>query len=222
MDDTPVLLPRDPQGRLSPEARRQIQRAHLRADAIRWEAEVEIETRSLSSNQPTAAAIRKRANLKAARYVLQVLSREYGELVLSLTEFRECMRDEIEGAANSLGLSNAERQLLQMEFALPPEKPRSEGDRPAPSTGQPRPALLTVPLPIKSETIGAQIERLRDECDLSIEELAEKVGLDPTNVSRHIRGESNPNRRNRHKYQRVFSILLNRQIVISKTQLKRS
>jgi len=71
-------------------------------------------------------------------------------------------------------------------------------------------------------TIGAQIERLRQECDFTVEELAEEVEIDPTNVSRHIRGQSNPSRRSRRKYGRVFSKLLNREIVIRETQPKRS
>ncbi len=72
------------------------------------------------------------------------------------------------------------------------------------------------------ETVGDQIDRLRDECDLSIEELAEKMDIHPTNVSRHIHGESNPSRINLIKYNRLFSKLLNAHIVIKKTQPKRS
>ena len=71
----------------------------------------------------------------------------------------------------------------------------------------------------KPETIGEQIDRLRRECDdMTVEELAEQVDLHPTNVSRHMRGESKPTPKNRRVYQRVFSKFLNRQIVISETQ----
>jgi ribosome-binding protein aMBF1 (putative translation factor) len=72
------------------------------------------------------------------------------------------------------------------------------------------------------ETIGKQIDMLRLECDLSFEELAEKVGIDPTNVSRHIRGKATPSRMNRRSYERVFSNMLKRHVVINKTQPKRS
>lgn len=71
-------------------------------------------------------------------------------------------------------------------------------------------------------SIGKQIDRLRDECGLSIEELSEKVGIHPTNVSRHIHDESVPSRTTLPKYNRAFSKLLNREIVIRKTQPERS
>jgi ribosome-binding protein aMBF1 (putative translation factor) len=74
----------------------------------------------------------------------------------------------------------------------------------------------------RSETPGEQIERLRQQCDLTLEALAEKVGIDPTNVSRHIRNLSKPTVRNRRRYERVFSSLLKAQILITKTQVKRS
>jgi hypothetical protein len=93
---------------------------------------------------------------------------------------------------------------------------------------EPSPSLIrnrslinpSVPQPTpKQETIGEQIDRLRRECDdMTVEELAEKVELDPTNVSRHIRDKSKPTHRNRRQYQRVFSNILNRKIVINETQ----
>jgi hypothetical protein len=67
-------------------------------------------------------------------------------------------------------------------------------------------------------TIGEQIDRLREECGLSIEGLADQVGLHPTNVARHCRDEFTPTIRNRAKYSRIFSKLLERHIVISITQ----
>jgi ribosome-binding protein aMBF1 (putative translation factor) len=71
-------------------------------------------------------------------------------------------------------------------------------------------------------SIGEQIDGLRDECALSIEELAEKVGLHPTNVSRHIHDQAIPSRKNLAKYSKIFAKLLKREIVIRKTQAKRS
>jgi len=74
-----------------------------------------------------------------------------------------------------------------------------------------------------SKTLGEQLEELRVECDeISIEQLADKVGIDPTNVSRHLSGKSKPNPKSRIAYGRVFSKLLTEHIVISKTQVKRS
>jgi hypothetical protein len=65
----------------------------------------------------------------------------------------------------------------------------------------------------KRDTVGSQIDRLRKECeDMTLEELAEKVKLDPTNVSRHIRNKSRPTPKHLREYQRVFSNLLNRKV----------
>jgi hypothetical protein len=72
------------------------------------------------------------------------------------------------------------------------------------------------------ETVGEQIERLRLECDITIEDLADQVGIDPTNVSRHIRALSMPNKTSRKQYEKILSKLLNRQILLSRSQPKRS
>lgn len=80
----------------------------------------------------------------------------------------------------------------------------------------------SAPFEDNNETVGEQIDRLRDECVLSIEELAEEVKLHPTNVSRHINNLSSPTRKNLAKYSNTFSRLLKRRVVIRKTQPKRS
>jgi DNA-binding XRE family transcriptional regulator len=71
-------------------------------------------------------------------------------------------------------------------------------------------------------SLSEQLEDLRSECDISIEELADKVGIDPTNVSRHLNGKSTPSRKTRGSYGRAFSKLLNQKILINQTQVKRS
>ena len=126
MDEPPLpeLLPGDPRRHLSTEARQRTHLAHIKAEAIRLEADVRNESRKYSLFGLDAYADRKRANLKAARHVLRVLQREYSKLGLTLSEFQECMRDEIESATNSLELSKAERQLVQLEFSIPSENKR--------------------------------------------------------------------------------------------------
>jgi DNA-binding transcriptional regulator YiaG len=76
--------------------------------------------------------------------------------------------------------------------------------------------------PEQAETVGEQIRRLRTECRLSGEELAEATGLDPSNVSRHETGASIPTLRHLGAYDRAFSKLLRRQILIHKTPSKRN
>ena len=76
----------------------------------------------------------------------------------------------------------------------------------------------TPPSPAKSvDSIGAQINRLREECRFSVEELAEEVELETRSVQRHIADVHIPHNRHLRAYERTFSKLLNRQVVISKT-----
>jgi len=70
--------------------------------------------------------------------------------------------------------------------------------------------------PSKHETVGEQINRLRNECNLTIEQLAEKIKVNARSVERHLAGDSVPYARNISAYERVFSKLLNRQVVIKK------
>ena len=92
------------------------------------------------------------------------------------------------------------------------------------------PAITLVPIsaPAKAEalepgmeSVGSQLTRLREECRITIEELAELVEIDRTNVYRHLAGKSIPHPRKIGAYERVFSKLLQRKVVIKKTLLKR-
>lgn len=67
-----------------------------------------------------------------------------------------------------------------------------------------------------NETIAAQLQRLRRECNWSAEKLAETVRFDPRTVTRHLSGETTPHLRNISAYERVFSKALQRKIVINK------
>jgi hypothetical protein len=68
----------------------------------------------------------------------------------------------------------------------------------------------------KTETIGEQINRLRHECRLTVEQLAEKIGVDRRTVERHIADKRIPYSRHISAYERVFSKILETQVVISK------
>jgi ribosome-binding protein aMBF1 (putative translation factor) len=100
-----------------------------------------------------------------------------------------------------------ESAALQSEFE---ERQRSEREH------QVSPPTPAVPAEIKAETIAAQIRRLREECHLTAEELAEEVELDSRTVQRHLAGETTPYARHVRIYEMVFSKLLSRQIVICK------
>ncbi|MGO4880158.1 MAG: helix-turn-helix domain-containing protein [Bryobacteraceae bacterium] len=93
----------------------------------------------------------------------------------------------------------------------------------------PRPLPPILPTPTQStkrqespsETVGQQIERLRTECRLSVEELAELMDLDPSTISRHQTNTLTPSLRHLGRYDKVFSKQLKRNIVIQKTPSKR-
>jgi len=65
------------------------------------------------------------------------------------------------------------------------------------------------------ESIGAQINRLREECRWTEATLAEKIGASLNAVQRHISGKSRPFSRNISAYERVFSKQLNRPVFIN-------
>jgi hypothetical protein len=76
--------------------------------------------------------------------------------------------------------------------------------------------MISVPTSKPTDTVAAQIERLRDECRWTNEELAEAAELSTRQVARHVSGEAMPYKRNIAAYERVFSKKLKRQIVVSK------
>jgi DNA-binding XRE family transcriptional regulator len=211
MDDLPLsgLTPGDPRNRLSTEARQRLLRAHLECDRIRWEALANAEARQLSDAKEKYAL--NQANLKAARSVLKVLSKEYDDAGLTLREFWDAMKLEIEGVATSFELYDSQRRLLETEFFVPQQKPVSAKTPAAVS----RPSAIPQVVP-KPETVGAQVRHLREECHLTVEELAPKVGLEPRSVQRHEADKAVPYARHIRAYEREFSKLLNRRVVISK------
>ena len=206
-DGLPLLPPDAPENLLSTDARKRIQRAHIDAEKFVWETEVLIESHHLQGDM--AQDYRNRANLKKARAVLAVMRKEYSGLRLPDAKFRECMRAEIDAAAGSLQLSQAQQRLLEVEFyfqsetaALPVALPKESA-----------PAARLAPI---QPTIGEQIENLRKECKLSPDNLAEKMELDFRTIQRHLACETIPYQRHIWEYEKLFSKLLNRQVVISK------
>lgn len=82
-----------------------------------------------------------------------------------------------------------------------------------------------VPITAKEPTpepLHVQLEALRIEARMTHEDLAGELGIDPTNVSRHMSGKSRPRLKTLGGYQRVFSKVLERKVLIYETQGKRS
>ncbi len=82
-----------------------------------------------------------------------------------------------------------------------------------PPKSKKKPQPVSQPKP-QLESIADQINRLRNECHLTTEELAEQIGVDARTARRHLGNKSNPYPRHITAYERVFSKLLNRQVVI--------
>jgi DNA-binding transcriptional regulator YiaG len=74
----------------------------------------------------------------------------------------------------------------------------------------------TSAVPLHTPPINEELEGLRVESDVSIEILAELVGLATRTVQRHLAGDTKPNARLIFRYEKQFSILLKRKVVISK------
>lgn len=200
MDDLPLskLPDGDPRNHLSEAARRRVLRATLNAERIQWEAEADVESKKLSDDK--ARIVISKSNLKAARFALRVLWEEYSKVNLAIREFWGAMSLEIEGISNSYQLTGIQRRLLQVEFHAPPEQKNP-------------PTQNIVPAPIalkKSEPIAKQIDRLREESRLTIEEVAEALDLAPRSIYRHLSGQANPRSRQIAAYEDLFSKRLKR------------
>lgn len=65
-------------------------------------------------------------------------------------------------------------------------------------------------------SISEQIEAFRVEADISQERLAELVGRSARTIQRHLSNETTPGKREIFRYEKEFSKLLNRAIVIRK------
>jgi DNA-binding XRE family transcriptional regulator len=62
------------------------------------------------------------------------------------------------------------------------------------------------------DSVSKQIDDLREECRLTVEELAEAVGLSARSVYRHLSGDANPRKRHLNAYERIFSARLKRDV----------
>ena len=71
--------------------------------------------------------------------------------------------------------------------------------------------------------LASQLNELRKECgNVSYEELADHLGIHPTNISRHMTGDSTPSRKTCEKYSDYFTKRLKTKIIVTKMQVKRS
>ena len=125
-----------------------------------------------------------------------------------------------EGSANFC--KALESEALQTEFE---EKQRNDPKiamaEPVPAQSTPDKTAeeqisLARPIPSTRETVATQLSRLRDESPLTVEQLAEAVDIDPRSVYRHLSGATLPHKRHLKAYEKVFSQVLQRTVVICK------
>ena len=132
-----------------------------------------------------------------------------------------CYKLETEAIAKEAGERRLIRRrdpLLALLDSLPTQSPVS------PMVPATRSLSSQVPPPrgpTPVETIGAQIERLRLECRLTVEELAEVLGVEVRSVYRHRSGQSTPRPGHLAAYERLFSQRLERKVVLSLMSGKR-
>ena len=123
----PGLMPNDPEKLLSPEARQRISRAVVEQQRIRAQIMSTLETRYRAESSGdvgfgeylssgSAFIDLAESHMEAARIVLRVESEEYRKLGLPGGQFREIMREKIEGLVYSLELSVLQNRALELEF----------------------------------------------------------------------------------------------------------
>src|ERR1019366_1526004 len=89
----------------------------------------------------------------------------------------------------------------------------SEAARRLTGTSRAHPPNVTPKAPARPKDAGQEINRLREECRLTIEDLAKAIEAAPRTVQRHLAGKNRPLPRFVAAYEHVFSRLLKRKVV---------
>jgi len=66
----------------------------------------------------------------------------------------------------------------------------------------------------KLKTLGEQIDALRSECRMTVEDLATALEIEPRSVYRHLSNEAQPRQRQIAAYEKLFSERLNRSVTL--------
>jgi hypothetical protein len=89
------------------------------------------------------------------------------------------------------------------------------------ATGRLEPAIEHSPPHAHNRSVADQLQTLRNEARLTVEQLAERVRIQPRSVWRHLSGTASPRIGNLGAYERAFTNLLKRKVVIGNTSEKR-
>lgn len=77
--------------------------------------------------------------------------------------------------------------------------------------------------PATRESLAAQIKRLQAECDVTAEEMAQALKIEPRSIYKHLAGQTVPRRNHLAAYEKLFSERLNRPVTfpkVSKSSIK--
>jgi DNA-binding transcriptional ArsR family regulator len=151
-------------------------------------------------------------------WLKKMSGRIVGRIMMTVDRVEETGRER-RVSLNHHGLTKAEmlkvinqklNELINNRLARPPVR---SSDNPAESQEEAKPQR-------NADSVKNQINDLRDECRLTVEELAESVGLAPRSVYRHLSGKAIPRPSQVATYEKFFSKRLAREIHL-KTSRKR-
>jgi hypothetical protein len=171
---------------------------------IRWYASMLFKTEADQYEQ-------FRANDQYARWLLQLTERVVARVLTALDRMEGGDPSAMIVGYHGLGKPEIEKGLREMlleicgqyEHGVAPDQPLVPIET--------KPAVQPEST---EETIGNQIERLRIECDVTVESLAEALQVDVRQIYRHQAGETTPRKTNLGAYQKFFSERLNRTITL--------
>jgi hypothetical protein len=124
------------------------------------------------------------------------------------------MKDRAKARAHEEYLVEKEKDELRRKDSL--------ADAPNLLDGPSMPSGAMNPLPLTHpETIAEQLTRLRKESRLTVDALTNALGIDSRSVERHLAGKTTPRIGHIGAYERTFSDVLKRKVVIEKTPVKR-
>jgi hypothetical protein len=82
-----------------------------------------------------------------------------------------------------------------------------------PTAGPPEAPQPSAP---QQESVAEQLKRLQADCDLTAQEMADALRVDPRSIFRHLAGETRPRRTHLAAYEKLFSERLGKPITLKK------
>lgn len=148
-----AVMPLNPLLLLNAEQKRRVDDAFKTGDGFRVRARADIDSRGWGTLDQRAVHKLNQAQLKFATTVIAAKAKALGSLAPNREIFREWIRDEIDGACNSLELHDSQRALLEHEFIDPEPNCLAAGDDPA------QPILEAIASRTRDRSVGITKQR---------------------------------------------------------------